>query len=292
MTRQEKAEDMVRRAIRFHENGQIQEAIELNKEASLLDPSWPAPLYNLGMLFKNQRKWEESYEYNCRATSIDTKNEAAWWNLGIAATALGRWETARKAWRAYGIAIPEGAGPIDFPCGFCPIRLHPEGDGEVVWAHRLDPARAALASIPLPESGHRWRDVVLNDGAPNGHRQYNGKEYPVFDALELLEASAFGTYVAEVEMPLRREYVVELAELAAKLGGAAEDWSTSVRMICKACSEGRPHETHDTDGPRREGAHHIGIAALDREHATRILLEWETNKDDVQVESLDDALAP
>jgi hypothetical protein len=27
-----------------------------------------------------------------------------------------------------------------------------------------------------------------------------------------------------------------------------EDWRTSVRALCGACSEGRPHEVHDADG--------------------------------------------
>lgn len=32
-----------------------------------------------------------------------------------------------------------------------------------------------------------------------------------------------------------------LAELAAARGIAAEDWTTSIEVLCKACSEGRPH---------------------------------------------------
>ena len=89
---------------------------------------------------------------------IDKKDKAAWWNLGIAATALGRWDVARSAWRGFGINMPKGDGPIDFPCGTCPIRINPDGDAEVVWAERIDPARAELLSIPFPESNHRWKD--------------------------------------------------------------------------------------------------------------------------------------
>jgi hypothetical protein len=292
MKRREKAAVLNRRAIQLEKRGQRHEAIALYRKAALLAPSWSTPLYNLGLLYKRDRQWKQSLRYNRLATTVDPANEAAWWNLGIAATALGRWQLARKAWRGFGIDIPRGRGPLDFPCGFGPIRLHPDGEAEVVWAYRLDPARACLASIPFPESGHRWRDVVLNDGAPTGYRQYEGEEYPVLDALQLLEPSAFGTYVAEVSMPNRRDYVVALAEIAAELEGSAEDWSTSVRLFCRKCSEGRPHETHDTEAAPPDGVHLIGIAARNRRHATKILQRWATDRKDVEVESLEDALEP
>jgi tetratricopeptide (TPR) repeat protein len=269
------------------ERGQLQEAIELYQRAARADPSWSAPLYNLGLLFKNERDWERSLDFNRRATALDRKNQGAWWNLGIAATALGRWDVARAAWRGFGIAVPDGDGPIDLPCGYGPVRLDPAGHAEVVWAYRIDPARAVIDSIPFPESGSRWRDVVLNDGAPNGYRRLEGKELPVFDVLQLLEASSFQTYAAHVKMPDRRESVGRLAKTAAESGGSAEDWSTAVRIICKACSEGRPHEAHDAQAAPADGVHVLAIAARDREHATKILADWESAEDDVQVMSLD-----
>ncbi len=290
MNKREQAEEINALARGLHDRGQLNDAIDFYRKAAAVDPAWSVPLYNLGLVFKLLRRWKESLEYNQRATSIALDDKAAWWNLGIAATALSRWQMARVAWRGFGIEISTGEGPIDFPCGFCLIRLRPEGDGEVVWAYRLDPARASLASIPFPESGHRWKDVVLNDGSPKGYRRYDGKEYPVFEALELLVRSPFTTFVARVEMPDKREYVVELARQAAELEGAAEDWSTSVAMICKACSEGRPHEVHDSERAPLGNVHLLGIAARDRHHATTILSTWESGLTDVQVESLADPL--
>lgn len=284
MNKRKKAVDLNQRALELRDSGQREEAIELFHKASALAPSWSAPLYNLGLLFKNERNWEESLKYNRLAASLDAKDEAAWWNFGIAATALGDWPAARTAWRGFGLDIPDGDGPIDFPCGYGPIRINPDGDAEIVWAYRLDPARAELASIPFPESKHRWRDVVLNDGAPNGYRQYNGEEVPVLDALALLEISPFDTYVARVQMPNEPQYIVDLAQIAAELGGNAEDWSLSVRMLCRACSEGRPHHDHDTEAAPPEGVHTIGVAALDRKHAREILQKWMSNRDDVRLE--------
>ncbi|HEX5270705.1 MAG TPA: hypothetical protein VFW33_09475 [Gemmataceae bacterium] len=293
MTRREKAAAFNDKAMRLEKRGRIDEAVAQYLKAAEIDPRWSAPPYNLGLLFKKQRDWERSLEHNRRAAAVSAKNDAAWWNLGIAATALGRWDVAREAWRGFGIKVPDGDGPIDFPCGVTPVRLNPDAEAEVVWAQRLDPARAALVTIPFPESGHRWSDVVLNDGAPNGYRMYEGKEVPVFDALGLLERSPFGTYVAEVKMPDHRPYLEELARTAEGMGGSAEDWSTSVRIICKACSEGRPHEEHDHARPApADDLHRIAIAARDRDHASDILHAWESAKDDVHVEALDDALEP
>jgi hypothetical protein len=281
------------KGMRLEGRGRIEEAVVHYQKAAALDPRWSVPLYNLGLLYKKQRDWKRSLDHNRRATALEPGDKAAWWNLGIAATALGRWDTARAAWRGFGIDVPDGDGPIDLPCGVTPIRLNPETEAEVVWAHRLDPARAVLITIPFPESGHRWGDRILNDGAPNGYRQYEGKEVPVFDELQLLERSPFGTYVAEVKMPDKRRYLEQLAHFASDMDGSAEDWSTSVRIICKACSEGRPHGEHDHEKPSPpDGVHRIAIAARGRDHASDILYAWESEKDDVHVESLDEALEP
>lgn len=284
-----KAEAFNTKALAHQEAGRLEEAVKLFQQAAATDPKWASPLYNLGLLYKRQRSWQQSLEFNQRATKIDRSNQGAWWNLGIAATALRNWDAARAAWRGFGIELPPGDGPIDLPCGFGPIRLNPDGDGEVVWAYRLDPARAELANIPFPESKFRWRDVVLNDGAPTGYRKYKGQDVPVFDALELFERSPFDTFVADVAMPPEHEHIVRLAEVAAAKEGCAEDWSTSVRILCKACSEGRPHAEHDTSAAPAPGVHIIGIAARSREHASDILHAWEQDVEAIHIESLSEA---
>lgn len=290
MTKRAKAEALHARALALQAKGELGAAAELYEAAAVTDRRWDVPLYNLGLLYKQQRNWKLSLKYNQRATELEPTNQPAWWNLGIAATALGRWQVAREAWRGFGVKVPDGTGPVELPCGFGPIRLNPDGEAEVVWAHRLDPARAEIASIPFPESGHRWRDIVLNDGAPVGYRKYDGKDYPVLNAIELLQPSPFGTYVARVHMPENAEYVAKLAETAAQLEGSAEDWSTSIRIVCKACSEGRPHADHDTAAAPPDGVHLIGVAARDRQHALKMLNAWEADLDEVHVEALADAL--
>src|SRR5437764_827789 len=99
MTKRQKAAALNQRALELHELRQVPEAIALYQEAIAADPRWAVPLYNLGLLFKAQHQWEESLRANRLATQIDPTDEAAWWNFGIAATAVGRWNLARSAWR-------------------------------------------------------------------------------------------------------------------------------------------------------------------------------------------------
>jgi hypothetical protein len=276
--------------IAHKEAGRLDEAAEAYEQALAIDPDWSTPLYNLGLVRKHQKRWQESLDFNRHAAALDPANEAAWWNMGIAATAVGNWDLARAAWRGFGLeGIPDGDGPIDFPCGVGPVRLNPDDVGEVVWGYRLDPARMVLLSVPLPASGHCWSDIVLNDGAPVGYRRYQGRELPVFDALALLDRSPFGTYAARVEMPPDRELIERLGQAAREHGGAAEDWKTMVRMLCRACSEGRPHDRHEEE-PIPEGDHLIGIAARSRDHASEILTAWAAGQASVRVIELHNAL--
>jgi tetratricopeptide (TPR) repeat protein len=166
--------------------------------AAALSPEWSVPFYNLGLMYKYQHRWRESFEFNKRAATLDPEDEAGWWNLGIAATALSEWSEARNAWTKCGMNPPDGAGPPDFGWGRTPVRLDPNADAEVVWAMRIDPARASIVSIPVPRSAYNFGDLVLTDGAAEGHGVSNGNEYPVFNVLSLLTASKHKKYVIEL----------------------------------------------------------------------------------------------
>lgn len=275
-----KAEELNERGREFAAKDRHAEAEHAYREAAAADPTWSVPWYNLGLMQKYRGIWDVSMECNLRATALNPSDEAAWWNLGIAATALGRWEEARRAWRACGISVPEGDGPIEMKLGHGPIRL---AGGEVVWCTRIDPARAVLLNIPLPDSGHRWRDLVLHDGAANGHRKLRGVDVPVFDELDCLQRSIFTTFVVEVNAELAA--IDSLSEIADEMGGAAEDWSTNTMVLCKECSEGTPSHLHDVD--HANAAHpHVGLAARDEPHAREILSAWNARWADSYVHRL------
>jgi len=256
---------------RLHGDGDIAAAEAAYRAAMATDPEWSVPAYNLGLLFKYEGKWAESFEFNLRATELAPDDEAGWWNLGIAATALGRWSDARRAWLACAMTPPPGDGPPDFGWGTTPVRLDPDSEGEVVWARRVDPARAEIISVPLPTSRFHWKDVVLTDGAVAGERVVGNRTYPVFNVLQKLVPSPYRTYVIELATA-DPDALEALEKSAADRGGAAEDWGTSTRVICRACSLGVPHEHSDGDGPP---AHpHCGLAARDHAHADEIITAW------------------
>ncbi|HEX5409407.1 MAG TPA: hypothetical protein VFW89_06530 [Gemmatimonadaceae bacterium] len=234
-------------------------------------PRWSAPVYNLGLLFKYQGRWAESFELNRQATELAPGDQASWWNLGIAATAIGNWSEARRAWLACGMNPPAGDGPPDFGWGMIPVRLDPAASGEVVWARRFDPARAQILSVPLPTARFHWKDLVLTDGAQEGERVVGKRTYPVFNVLDTLEASHYRTFVIELAS-VTQDVVAALENCAAECGGAAEDWGTTTRILCRACSVGTVHE--HADGEHAPAHPHCGLAARDRDHAEGIVSAW------------------
>jgi tetratricopeptide (TPR) repeat protein len=253
--------------------GQKRRSKHFYKLASILDPGWSVPWYNLGLLTKYAGFWEDSIRFNRRALELNPADEAAWWNLGIAATALRYWDEARRAWRNCGIELNEGSGEVLMPPVTACVRLNPQGSGEVVWGQRLDPARLLVLNIPLPDSKHRFHDIVLNDGASNGTRVTNGVEVPVFDELAIWQPSRWSTFRASVRIPdeSAEEKLTEFCE-ASKIG--IEDWS-SIRIICAECSRGNPGP-HDCKAVEPEGARKtFGFAAQSSAEVFDMLREWK-----------------
>lgn len=266
------AESLNALGIDLKEQGRHRDAEQAYQAATEADPSWSVPWYNLGLLYKESGRWPESVRCNRRAVELDPEDGAAWWNLGIAATALADWAAAREAWQQCGINLPAGADEPRLNFGPVPIRLNPNSDGEVVWCDRIDPARAIIRNIPLPTSGFREGDLLLHDGAPNGHRMWNGREYPVFDALQLLLPSTRNTFEVSVLAP-GQDAVAILEDLADGAGIPMEDWET-INWICKQCSEGTPHAEHDrTPGPWQT-ERRMGFSAESEAELRQLLERW------------------
>ena len=270
-----------RKADRLHasaqslsDRGRDDEAIAKYKEAVALNPEKSESYYNIGLIYKYRGAWRDSFEFNRKAHDLDPSSEAAGWNLAIAATALRDWNTARSVWSALGIKLDQGRGPIVCDFGATPVRLNPDGNAEVVWARRIDPVRARIISIPTGESEFCFDDTVLHDGAAVGYRMLGESERPVFNVLELFEASEFSTFRAVVRVNEKSD-IDELEKRLQGLGMESEDWTANFRLLCKACSEGRPHD-HKTE--HRETAwtpeRRVGIAARALDDVEKALNEW------------------
>lgn len=245
------------------------EAADADKAAALaaelleLTPRSYFSWFHAGLLSKARCNWPEVLERNVRALEFFTPADAkdfdgvnpAAWNLGIAATAMSDWTTARQAWTAYGVeGMGSGTEPIDGDFGQAPVRLNPDqpslphqvmqwaGATEVVWCWRRSPAHAIISNVPLPESGHRFRDVILHDGEPKGTRRLGGREVAVFDQLQRLEDSGLPTWQAQVAGATGKD-LQELSDLIERRGLGMDDWS-GMRLLCSQCSHGSPDGGH------------------------------------------------
>jgi len=219
--------------------------VELEHAAALTPGDWRI-WYDLGLLHKWRREWQRSRDCNRAAVELGG-DVSAHWNLGIAATAVRDWAAARRAWRHVGLAVPDGDGPIEVELGLCVIRLRAvdRDRAETVWCDRMDPARARVANIPLVETGHRWRDIVLHDAEPAGiARGPDRRKIAVFDELERLEPSPFITWRATVIAPLESD-VADLVDRFDEPQRAAEDWTETIHPQCEACRRGEPDGAHD-----------------------------------------------
>jgi tetratricopeptide (TPR) repeat protein len=271
MERLRAASDLNDRGRACADAGDLDGALSWYQQSLDTAPEYEPAWFNAGLVHKQRRDWEQAMRCNQRAAELSTgePDEPAWWNLGIAATALRRWEIARESWRRYGITIPDGDGELALDFGSAPVRLDPEGAGEVVWGRRIDPARVVVLNVPTPPSGHRWGDIVLHDGAPNGERRLGDQVYAVFDELERWQPSEIPTL--EVQVTVEDAAGGDaLAEIFDAAGFAAQDWTGTVRILCRRCSQGQPHAHPPNEvGPERT----FGLAAPLGE-AVGLLREW------------------
>src|SRR3984893_3381946 len=276
-----RADELHEAGMELSDAGDEDGAIQQYLKALLVDPDRPSTLYNLGLIYKYRREWQTSFGYNQRARELRPDDEATLWNLAIAATALQDWRTARNVWQTLKIILETGEGPIDENFGDTPVRLNADESTdartEVVWARRLCLVRARILNIPAGATGFRHGDVVLHDGAAVGYRlNAEGQEAPVFNVLELFEPSRFSTFEASVEVD-GPEDIEALDQACDQAGVAFEHWTASIRHLCRACSEGRPHEGHDhelKESHSWERIHRVGFAAQGEGSLTAVLKGW------------------
>lgn len=264
--------------------GNNAEAERCWRQAVTLDPAFSAPWFNLGLLAKRRGDWPEVLRCNRAAVKADNRNTGAWWNLGIAATALRRWPEARQAWTVRKIPLPPGDGEPVADYGLVPVRLTSrDGRVEVVWGNLIDPARVRLRNVLRPGSDFRFGDVVLRDGAPDGETEFQGQKVPVFNALGLFEAAAFGTFTVVLQVSSERIPALRAA-IQAK-GWGLEDWVT-VRTL--AGGEADAAAAAAEAGALPEGCVRWAVAAP----GEAALRTWVDSQDGVTLLSLEVSAPP
>lgn len=266
-------EILLEQAIEASNQGDKDRAIGIYQMLLSEKEDWSTVHYNLGLIYKYRNEWDKSYHHNKRAVELNPTEEASQWNLGIAATMLKDWKTARQCWNFFGMKYEIINEDTTGELGDVSIRISPRENPETVWATRICPARAIIKNIPLPESEHRFKDVVLNDGAPNGYRISQGKEYPVLDEIQHLTKSDYQTYSIKFK-PISNAHFEDLQQRCWKSDIAIENWTTAVQFLCKQCSEGKPHENHDHDLKSTVEEYRIALASTSQEKLSLVLEAW------------------
>lgn len=265
------------RAYAASDRGDLTDAARLFGQLLAQHPDDRYYHYMRGLALKYARDWRGSLAHNLRAIELaeGDASQAEHWNAAIAATALGDWQRARQLWRAQGIGLPAGEGPIDADFGVAVVRLNPWHGGETVFMRRIDPVRARLLNVPLPESGHRFGDIVLHDGAATGYRFDGGeRKVPVFNELQRLTASGFQTFVAFVGCDSPDD-AKALVDATAPGIGHVEDWTSGIAHYCLRCSYGTPHRHDDRDSATQWAPERtVGIAAQSRRAVEKLLADW------------------
>ncbi len=275
------------RAYEAMDRGALEEASREFAALLLRDPEEAFYHYMRGLAHKYLLDWPVSLQHNLRAIELmDEADDAAHWNAAIAATAVGDWPRARALWSACGVRVPDGTGPIDDDYGVAVVRLNPWHGGETVFVRRIDPVRARLLNVPLPESGHRFGDIVLHDGASTGRRENGEREVPVFNELARLGPSDFQTFVVFVRCD-SREALQPLLQATAPGIGYAEDWTGSVQYYCLRCSYGAPHRHGADEGGSWQAERNLGIAAQGRASVEKVLRDWEAGGADRHIDGIE-----
>lgn len=288
MDQQDGTDDLLERAYAAMDRGALSEASRHFGALLERDPGNRYHHYMRGLAHKYLLDWPTSLQHNLRALELaDEGKEAEYWNAAIAATGLGDWARVRALWHGCGIRVPEGQGAIAGDYGVAVVRLNPWSAGETVWMRRIDPVRARLLNVPLPESGHRFGDIVLHDGASTGSRWDGERQVHVFNELQRLEPSDFATHAVFVRCD-RSEDLQPLRDATAPGIGYIEDWTDSVRHYCLRCSYDTPHR-HDapTINDDWSADRSLGMAAQSRRSVEKLLEDWQGDGNGRWVEAIE-----
>lgn len=284
---QEELADLHDRAYAAMDQGALREASRHFEALLQHAPDERYYHYMRGLAHKYLMDWPTSLQHNLRAIELAQEmGEGEHWNAAIAATALGQWDQVRQLWAACGIRVEEGTGPIDGDHGVAVVRLNPWHGGETVFMRRIDPVRARLINVPLPESGHRFGDIVLHDGASTGTRFDGDREVPVFNELERLVPSDFQTFVVFVSCDSQAD-LEALLEATAPGIGYAEDWTRSIAYYCMRCSYGAPHKHSNDADAEWQPDRNLGIAAQSRLSVEKLLKDWAAAGPDRSIDGIE-----
>ncbi len=261
--------EMYEQAVVYRRQGDTYNAVKLFKLIIKKCPEWVQPYWQLSHIYKGRREWKPTLYYTKKALALDTTQPDGWWDLGMAAMALKKWRIARNVWNKFGINLK-----TYMPKTVC-LRLQYQGRYEIIWGQALGPVRAEIRSIPHPDSGYAFRDIVLYDKEVSGYNIVANKRVPIHDEYGLFKRNYFHTYSCLIDTNTEED-VQLLEQLCKDAGLGFEVWSNASRMMILQ-KKGEVPEYYDpsmlpknaTDGL------HIAISARYAKNARDVLNNWQ-----------------
>lgn len=217
-------------ALAYDRAGDAYNAVKLYKKVVRLAPDWSLPYHFLSLFYRQRNEWKPSFHYSQKATETNPEDKTAWHILATSATALRRWQIARKAWNELGFEFRQTNKVLDLDLGLIPVCINPKTKPEIVWARQIDPARAQIESIPQPASGRRYKEIILIDNQPVAHRRLRGKRVPIYEELESVRLSPYDTYAVILETGEKAKVdILDKLCFDAEIG--FDNWSQATRQF-------------------------------------------------------------
>ncbi|MBC6996467.1 hypothetical protein QWY85_02915 [Neolewinella lacunae] len=262
-------------ALRYDKVGDVYTSVKLLKKVTRIIPEWPEGFAALGRIYHRRREWKPAFHYWKKTVALDADDREAWWHLGLAAVALGRMRVGSTVWTKFGFERVA----LDHPLS---LELAGDKGYEILWMQPLDAARARLLSIPHPDSGLLYRDLVLYDRRQQcGNNIVNQRRTAVYPYLDRLKRSPFQTFSCLVHTS--DEAIINRLELLCfEAGLGFEVWSNAARTThlnrsraTKSEKDSFPEYYNDLVPKPDTGTALVALAAIHPAEVERVLNAWQ-----------------
>lgn len=265
-----KAQQLLQAAHQYEQLGDVYHATKLYRAVIKLAPEHVFPYQQLSKIYRQRREWKPTLYYSQEAVKRKTQEDQIIWNnLATAATALSKWKVAKTALQKVAAKIPKHSShPI-------PVRIHTyTRRSEIVWALPLRQLCAKIISIPSPESGRRYGEIVLYDWKSQEKQIIGNKAHRVFLEIERFKKSFYRTFSVLIHTD-NKTSIHKLAELCHNQQLGFENWSNLQNQLATR-SENRAAEYYESVQQEENlGYQLIAMAALEKREVKEILKIWQ-----------------
>lgn len=262
-------------ALRYDKVGDVYTAVKLLKKVIRYAPDWPEAYAALGRIYHRRKEWKPTFHYCSKAVALNTDDRDSWWILGLAAVGLNRLGVAASVWAKFAFVDIRLDRPVN-------LELKSDKGYEIIWMQALDAGRGRILSIPHPQSGLRFRDLMLYDRRNVvGSNIHNRRRVAVYPAVDRLKKSPYLTFSCLLHTS-GESAIKQLEQLCFDAGLGFEVWSNATRTTrknqeraTKTEKENFPEYYNDLVPKPDHGTTLVALAAIHPAEVERVLNAWE-----------------